>query len=350
MHQLRVLDPRRPRRQPQRRRRVGGAPGEPGGQRDVLVHPQPQRRPAPAAGLAEGGQRPRRQVLLGRTRQAGQTTSSAPSPPPGSTSRISSSASEIDCITLTSSCLPSDSRTGPTNSPRLTFAGASVRRTSPLEHPASSRNCCGERRSARTSDASPSAERLLDGLALRPPTAASPPASCAGGRSRRPPAPVAPARARGRARIRRRRPAAPGAPGATAPSPRSVPGRRRCGDRPHHADLGGELGEHRRQAVGAGARAAASRSPTSRWAITTHSPADGSSCSERRTKPAAIPYGRLATTLFGGGSRVARSSRIASAHRSDTFVCPARASPSASAAARRPRPRAGGRRARPGTR
>ena len=78
----------------------------------------------PARARAELAQRPGGEVLLGRT--PGQITSS-PSCPPGAASSTSSSASEIDCITVLSSWRPSDSRRGPSNRPRLTLAGASAR-------------------------------------------------------------------------------------------------------------------------------------------------------------------------------------------------------------------------------
>ena len=47
--------------------------------------------------------------------------------------------------------------------------------------------------------------------------------------------------------------------------------------------------------------AAAKRSPTSFWTMPTHSPTCSSSSIVRRIAPAAMPYGRLATTFVGAG-------------------------------------------------
>ena len=129
--QLLVAEARRVPRQAQRRRRIRRAAPQPGGDRDALDDAQPQRRRVPAGARAE--QRAARAPpgsRSGAPATPGQTTSSSPVARGRPSSSVSSSASEIDCITLASSCLPSPSRTGPTNSPRLIFAGATRARAS----------------------------------------------------------------------------------------------------------------------------------------------------------------------------------------------------------------------------
>ncbi len=211
--------------QAQRRRRVRRPASQTGGHGNALDDAQPQRPDFPAGLLAEHAQRPRRQVLARRRgtprapsvrashRRAARAAVARSGPP----TSVSSSASEIDCITLASSCRPS-SRTSPTNSPRLIFAGALARRCSAPHRSVlrsgrerAARKSSGARRSARTSSGWPSslsARRISSrecppttrrhaaaGQPLRrcaeyprPRARASPPGSCAGARTLRPPA------------------------------------------------------------------------------------------------------------------------------------------------------------------
>ncbi len=55
--------------------------------------------------------------------------------------------------------------------------------------------------------------------------------------------------------------------------------------------------------------AAAKRSPTSRWTIATQRVTPSSSSIVRRIAPAAMPYGRFATTFVGAGSSAAKVER-----------------------------------------
>ena len=153
--------------------------------------------PVPAGARPERAQRRRGEVL----RAASHARADAPrrrSAPAGAGSSVSSSASEIDCITL-DELVPAVARaTGPTNRPRLTFAGRERARQRAIGCQQACASSSRERRSPPGTGAPPARRR--DGRAASAPRAparasarapppaparATPPASCAGARTRR---------------------------------------------------------------------------------------------------------------------------------------------------------------------
>ena len=203
-------------RQAQRRGRVGRAAAEPGGDRDALVDPQAQRRRVPAGRRAERRERARREVLSAG--HAGAHDLVALARPAARCSSVSSSASEIDCITRDQLVPAVAARVGPTNRPRLIFAGASARSTAgarssapapaPRQRPEVLRR---EPLGAHVrADGRARCSAVADLLARAPRRAArtaraSRRASCAGARTRRARARAAPATAPRAARLPRRR-------------------------------------------------------------------------------------------------------------------------------------------------
>ena len=239
--------------------------------RDPLVHVSRSGGACQPVARAKGGQRERRRDCPARRPAPRADDLVARRLRRRRAAALSSSASEIDCITLSELVAAVAAAHGPDEQPQVHLRrrqraqlGAAVAAVpvagsdSQLELPASARNCSGDRRSARTSPGSPSERQRRPARARaptapaarrRPPGAASPPASCGGGRSRRHERPQRGRSGSARAPSRRGR--------RTAPAPSRHSGREEdgAGNRPHDPDLAGELGEHGGNPVDAPARA-----------------------------------------------------------------------------------------------